>query len=97
MLRNCTEPESPQVTVVVEGRAVAAGADESVASVLMRVFGVEYRSSAIDGSARAPYCMIGACFECLAQVDGIPNRQGCLVTVREGMTIARQNGRVGIE
>ena len=97
MLRACTEPESPSVTVVVEGRAVAASADESVASVLMRVFGLDYRTSAIDGSARAPYCMIGACFECLAQVDGIPNRQGCMIPVREGMTIMRQNGRVETE
>ena len=94
MLRSCTEPESPSVTVVVEGRSLAAGADESVASVLMRTFGTRYRESAVDGSMRAPYCMMGACFECLAVVDGVPNRQGCLITVREGMRIERQKGRV---
>lgn len=96
MLRQCTDPESASVTVVVEGRSLSAGADETVASVLMRVFGSDYRTSAIDDSTRAPYCMIGVCFECLAEVDGVPNRQGCMITVREGMVIARQKGRVEV-
>jgi D-hydroxyproline dehydrogenase subunit gamma len=36
--------------------------------------------------------MMGVCFECLAEVDGVANRQGCLTAVREGMQIARQRG-----
>ena len=41
---------------------------------------------------RAPYCMIGVCFDCLMKIDGEPNRQACLVTVKEGMKIERQVG-----
>jgi NADH dehydrogenase/NADH:ubiquinone oxidoreductase subunit G len=36
--------------------------------------------------------MMGACFECLAVVDGRPNVQTCMMAVRDGMRIERQNG-----
>jgi hypothetical protein len=97
MFRYCTEPESAAITVVVEGQPVPAHADESVAAVLLRVFGADYRISSVDGGTRAPYCLMGVCFECLAEVDGVPNRQGCLVPVREGMVIARQLGRTEVD
>ena len=44
----------------------------------------------MDRSARAPYCLMGVCFECLMEIDGEPDVQSCLVTVREGMTVRRQ-------
>jgi len=37
--------------------------------------------------------MMGVCFDCLVTVDGIGNRQGCLIEVREGMRIEAQHGR----
>ena len=39
------------------------------------------------GGERAPYCMMGVCFDCLAEIDGVPNRQSCMVTVQPGMRI----------
>ena len=47
----------------------------------------------MSGQGRAPYCMMGVCFECLMEIDGEPNQQGCLVIVREGMRIDRQLGK----
>lgn len=93
MLRPCTDEGAASVTVVVEGREVSAWADETVASVLLRLYGTDYRTEGVAGEARAPYCMIGACFECMAEVDGVANRQACMVTVRQGMAIRRQRGR----
>ena len=43
-------------------------------------------------SPRGPYCMMGVCFDCLVEIDGRPNQQGCLVEVRAGMKVARQQG-----
>ena len=51
------------------------------------------RASALSGEGRAPYCMMGVCFECLMEINGEPNQQGCLVTVTEGMLIDRQQGK----
>jgi D-hydroxyproline dehydrogenase subunit gamma len=50
-------------------------------------------SSLVDGSPRAPYCMMGVCFDCLAAIDGVEGRQSCLLIVREGMAIERNGGR----
>ena len=36
--------------------------------------------------------MMGVCFDCLAEIDGVPNRQSCMVPVRPGMRIRRQRG-----
>ena len=35
-------------------------------------------------AARAPYCMMGVCFDCLAEIDGMPNRQSCMVAAAPG-------------
>jgi predicted molibdopterin-dependent oxidoreductase YjgC len=36
---------------------------------------------------------MGVCFECLVTVDGVGNRQGCMVLVRDGMRIETQQGK----
>jgi hypothetical protein len=36
---------------------------------------------------------MGICFDCLAEIDGVANRQSCMVTVQPGMTIRRQLGK----
>ena len=37
------------------------------------------RDTPVGGGERAPYCMMGVCFDCLAEIDGVPNRQSCMV------------------
>ena len=51
------------------------------------------RTSAVGGEPRAPYCLMGVCFECLVTVDGVGNQQGCLVPLRPGMKVETQIGR----
>lgn len=63
----------------------------AAAAVLIAGLG-SIRDTAIGGIVRAPYCMMGVCFDCLAEIDGEPNRQSCMVTVRSGMRIRRQRG-----
>jgi predicted molibdopterin-dependent oxidoreductase YjgC len=36
--------------------------------------------------------MMGVCFECLVEIDGVANRQACMTEVRDGMRIKRQSG-----
>ena len=52
------------------------------------------RTTPVSGEPRAPYCMMGVCFECLMEIDGAANQQACLVTVADGMRINRQLGAV---
>ncbi|MBJ3776559.1 (2Fe-2S)-binding protein [Acuticoccus mangrovi] len=76
------------VTVTLDGVAVTADARESVAALLLRTPPHLARPPMAGGTAHAPFCQMGACFECLARVDGIRVRT-CLVPVREGMVIER--------
>jgi predicted molibdopterin-dependent oxidoreductase YjgC len=83
------------VTVTIDGREVRVPAGESVAAAAL-IHGLQpFRTSAVSGAPRAPYCMMGACFDCLVEIDGTPNRQACQVRVAEGMAIKRQDGPGG--
>lgn len=92
MFRRLDESGAAPVTVFVEGKPIAVRAGDTAAAAMMLAGLGHTRTSPVDGSPRAPYCMIGACFECLLVIDGIASRQGCLVEVREGMRIERQIG-----
>jgi predicted molibdopterin-dependent oxidoreductase YjgC len=35
---------------------------------------------------------MGTCFDCLVEVDGVPNRQACQIPVTEGLTVCSQQG-----
>jgi NADH dehydrogenase/NADH:ubiquinone oxidoreductase subunit G len=36
--------------------------------------------------------MMGACYDCLVEIDGEPNRQACMTEVAEGMQVRRMQG-----
>jgi len=67
---------------------VPAGAS-AAAAVLAAGF-ESIRETPVDRSERAPYCMMGVCFDCLAEIDGVANRQSCIIVVRPGIRINRQ-------
>jgi predicted molibdopterin-dependent oxidoreductase YjgC len=80
------------VEVFVEGAPlrVPAGASAAAAVLLAGVFRI--RETPVSGAPRLPYCMMGACFDCLAEIDGVANRQACMVAVAPGMRIRVQHG-----
>jgi predicted molibdopterin-dependent oxidoreductase YjgC len=81
------------VTVTVDGERHAARAGDTVAAVLLTSSLGATRVSPVSGQPRAPYCMMGVCFECLVTIDGVGNRQSCLVPVADGMRIETQKAR----
>ncbi|WNC88198.1 (2Fe-2S)-binding protein [Paraburkholderia sp. FT54] len=64
----------------------------SVAAALLGAGISRFRATPVSGAARAPFCMMGACFECLVEIDGMPSRQACMVEVKAGMRIRSQEG-----
>ena len=87
MFRRLPDLREAPVRITVDGRPVAAQAGATVAAGMNAC-----RTTALSGTPRGPYCMMGACFECLVTVDGVGNRQGCLTAVREGMAVETQKG-----
>jgi hypothetical protein len=56
----------------------------------------DFRESIVGKVSRAPYCMMGVCFECFVEIDGVPARQSCLIPVCAGMAVRRQVGAAGL-
>ena len=80
-----------QLTIEVDGTPVRVPAGITVAAaVSAHARKTTIRLAPSDGEARAPFCFMGACHECLMEIDGIPNQQACLMEVAEGMQIKRQ-------
>ena len=92
-------PDAPAATiaVTVEGRAVVVPEGASAAAAVLASGLASIRDTAKSGSERAPYCMMGVCFDCLAEIDGVANQQACMIAARPGMEIRRQRGARSVE
>ncbi len=88
-------PDSPAATIAVEveERIVRVPPGASAAAAVLLAGLPSIRDTAVGGTPRAPYCMMGVCFECLVAIDGVGSRQACLVQVRDGMRVETQRGR----
>jgi predicted molibdopterin-dependent oxidoreductase YjgC len=86
----------PQVRLSFEGAALLARPGDSVAAALLAAGERVLRTTPARGTPRGPFCMMGACFDCLVEIDGVSNRQACMVEVAEGMEVRRQQGAAGL-
>ena len=91
------ESAATMVTISIGGKPARARATDSVAAAMLAAGADHCRTTPVSGAPRAPYCMMGVCFDCLVTIDGVGNRQGCLVRVREGMRVEIQRGKRDIE
>src|SRR5204862_2909921 len=88
---------SGQVYGEADRRTVRVGEGASAGAAVLLAGLASLRDTPVTGSARAPYCMMGVCFECLAEIDGVPNRQSCMIAALPGMRIRRQRGARDID
>ena len=75
-----------------EDEEVTAAAGDNLAAALLAAGVTAFRATPVSGEARAPFCMMGACFDCLVEVNGEPAVQACMIEVEEGMQVRRQRG-----
>jgi len=78
------------VEIEFDGTTVAVPAGISLAAVIYYLDAIPARQTILSDSPRAPFCMMGACFECLLEIDGIDNQRACQVEVKAGMRVRRQ-------
>nr|MCU0888750.1 (2Fe-2S)-binding protein [Rubritepida sp.] len=84
MFRRLPETGAAPLAFTFEGEALEGRAGDSVAAALLAAGHVHTRDSVVSGAPRGPYCLMGVCFECLVEIDGVGNRQACLVPLRAG-------------
>ncbi|AFT87953.1 (2Fe-2S)-binding protein [Paraburkholderia phenoliruptrix] len=80
------------VAIWFNDRPLSVPGGLSVAAALLAAGIARFRATPVSGAPRAPFCMMGACFECLVEIDGVPSRQACMVEVKAGMRIRSQEG-----
>lgn len=76
------------VEVILDGQHTSLPAEISVAAGLFTIGEITSRISPTSKKPCSPHCLMGVCFECLMEIDGI-RRQACMTTVKEGMVINR--------
>jgi predicted molibdopterin-dependent oxidoreductase YjgC len=93
MFKRSPETSGESVAFTLDGKPMTARGGDSVAAALLANGVAHCRTTPVSGSPRAPYCMMGVCFDCLVTIDGVGNKQGCLVPVRAGMAVQTQIGK----
>jgi len=80
------------VGIFLNGQALQVAQGISVAAAVLSNNQRSTRTTPVYGSPRAPFCMMGVCYDCLMVIDGKANQRACAMTVEEGMCIDSQQG-----
>ena len=91
------DPGADVVQIQFEERTLCVRGGTTVAAALLLHGAGPFRTTPVKSSERAPYCMMGVCFECLVEIDGKASRQACLTMVRDGMVVKRQHGASALD
>ncbi len=81
-----------RVSVQLDGQTLSLPEGANLAAALLAAGVQPLRHNPVSGAPRMPYCLMGACFECLVQVDGVSLR-ACTLQVEEGLSIVRLRPR----
>ena len=79
-----------------DGRPMTAEAGQTVGAALLAAGVRSWRRTRGDGRPRGLFCGIGACFDCLVDVNADRAVRACLVLVREGDEV-RTSDSVGVD
>ena len=84
--------DSSKVTFRFTGKTIEAQDGDSVAAALLAAGHRTFRRTPVSASPRGPLCMMGVCFDCLVEIDGVGNQQACMREVTQDMNVSIQNG-----
>lgn len=76
------------VPVTFNGQALLLPEGANLAAALLAADIRTFRHTPVSGAPRAPFCMMGACYDCLIEVEGV-TRQACMMEVSAGLNLCR--------
>ncbi len=88
MFKNDKAYTHPSVNVTLDNLQVSLASGISVAAALLESGEIISRISPSSAKPCSPHCLMGICYECQMEIDGI-QRQACMTEVKEGMIINR--------
>jgi D-hydroxyproline dehydrogenase subunit gamma len=96
-MRTDDSDKSEIVQLTFEGQRVKAPVGATVGAALLAAGIVGFGVRPVSGAPRGAFCMMGTCFECMVEIDGVANRQACMELVREGQQIRRMPARFAVK
>lgn len=79
--------EPTDCSIEWNGAPLPARAGEPLAAALLAAGVLRFRDTLLSAAPRGPFCMMGACFDCIVTIDG-EGRQACMVAVTPGLKAA---------
>jgi predicted molibdopterin-dependent oxidoreductase YjgC len=83
------------VSFSFDGEPMTAEPGQTVGAALLAAGIQSWRSTRSGGRPRGLFCGIGACFDCLVDVNGDRAVRACLVQVHDG-DVVRTSASVGV-
>lgn len=80
------------IEIDVDGERVAGIDGQTVAGILLAAGRASWRTTR-SGAPRGVFCGIGACFDCLVTVNGVPDVRACRRRAADGDEIRTQSRR----
>ena len=80
------ENQTPLVAFEFEGQKLEAPDGANLAAALLASGIRAFRYTPVSGAPRAAFCMMGACFDCLVDIEGV-HRQACMCRVSADLVV----------
>jgi len=78
------------IEIELDGETLRVPAGISLAAAMFYLDALPGRLTRISASPRAPFCMMGICFECNVEIEGLGAERACQLQVYPGMSVTRQ-------
>lgn len=83
------EPDTTEeIAFKFDGKSITAASGDTIATALLAAGITATRDTPVTGSPRAPFCMMGACYDCLVEIDGV-TAQACMTQAEHDMQVQR--------
>ncbi len=92
MFKQLANDEIETVTVILNGQEIQVPKGTTVAAIALSQGLRSTRTTPISNTKRAPFCMMGVCYDCLMVIDGKANQRACVTYVEQGMQVECQQG-----
>jgi len=93
MFQRLDDPSADDVSFTFDGQQLQARQGENLAAALIAAGVVSTRSTPVSGAPRGPFCMMGACYDCVVEING-ETVQACMTAVTDGLQVQRVTGGV---
>lgn len=92
MFKQLPGDQKETVDIILNGQPLQVLKGVTVAAIALSQNLKFTRTTPISGGKRAPFCMMGVCYECIMVIDGKANQRACATYVSNGMQVETQQG-----